>query len=74
MTDALEAAAAAHRAALAAQETMREQAQERDEAVRAAIAAGHSTKEIAGALGVIQRRVQAMATTAANNTTTGGKK
>lgn len=55
-----EAAAAAHRAALAAQEGMRAAARERDDAVRAARAGGVSAAELAAALGVNRHRIHAM--------------
>ena len=58
---ALDAALKAHRTALASQQNMIEAATRRDDAVRAAIQAGNSTKDIAAHIGVTQRRVQAMA-------------
>ena len=57
---ALEAAVAAHRAALAAQAEMRRAAHERDVAVQAARAAGVPAAELAAALGVNRHRVHAM--------------
>ena len=60
MTDPLDAAVAAHRAALAAQEGMRTAAHERDEAVKAARAAGIPAAELAAALGVNRHRIHAM--------------
>jgi len=60
MTDELDAAVAAHAAALAAQVEMRRAARERDAAVQAARAAGVSAADIATALGVNRHRVHAM--------------
>lgn len=59
-TDPLTAAQEAHSAALAAQEAMRHAAHERDEAVKAARAAGVSAAELAEALGVNRHRIHAM--------------
>jgi len=60
MTDPLEAAAAAHKAALAAQVEMRRAARERDAAVQAARAAGVPAADLATALGVNRHRIHAM--------------
>lgn len=60
LTDPLEAARAAHRAALAAQVEMRRAARARDAAVQAARAAGIPAADIAEALGVNRHRVHAM--------------
>ena len=60
MTDPLDAAVAAHRSALAAQEGMRAAAHERDEAVKAARASGVSAAELATALGVNRQRIHSM--------------
>lgn len=60
MTDPITTAQEAHRAALAAQEAMRTAAHERDEAVKAARAAGVSAAELAQALGVNRHRIHAM--------------
>lgn len=59
-TDPLAAAQEAHRAALAAQEAMRRAAHERDQAVKAARAAGVPAAELATALGVNRHRIHAM--------------
>ena len=48
-------------AALDSQSAMRDAAAVRGRAIRAALDAGHSTREIAARIGVTQRRVQAMA-------------
>ena len=64
MIDALDAAVAAHKAALAAQEAMRTAARERDEAVLAARAAGIPAAALATALGVNRHRIHAMLKTA----------
>jgi len=58
--EAVEAAREAHRAALAAQENMREAAHRRDEAVRAARSAGIPAAELAAALGVNRHRIHAI--------------
>jgi len=60
MTNKLDAAWAAHRAALAAQQAMREASRERDKAVQAARAAGVPAAELAAALGVNRHRIHAM--------------
>jgi hypothetical protein len=60
VTDPLKVAAAAHKAALAAQEAMRAASHERDAAVQAARAAGVPAADIAAALGVNRHRVHAM--------------
>lgn len=60
MTDPLEVAKEAHRAALAAQQAMREASRERDRAVQAARAAGVPAAELAAALGVNRHRIHAM--------------
>ena len=60
MNDPLEAAWAAHRDALDAQKAMRDAARKRDEAVKAARAAGISAAELAAALGVNRHRIHAM--------------
>lgn len=60
MTDPVEAAREAHRAALAAQTAMREASRERDKAVQAARAAGVPAAELAAALGVNRHRIHAM--------------
>jgi DNA-binding transcriptional regulator LsrR (DeoR family) len=57
MEDELQQAARAHRAALAAQKALSEAAAARDEAVRAAVAAGWSQAEIARALHVDRARI-----------------
>jgi DNA-directed RNA polymerase specialized sigma24 family protein len=64
MTDPVENAQAAHRAALAAQQAMREASRERDKAVQAARAAGVPAAELATALGVNRHRIHAMLKTA----------
>jgi DNA-binding NarL/FixJ family response regulator len=61
--DPLAAALEAHLAALSSQNQMREAAVVRGQAIRDAITAGYTTKEIAAHLGVSQRRAQAMART-----------
>ena len=60
MTDPLTAAQDAHRAALAAQQAMREASRERDKAVQQARAAGIPATELAAALGVNRHRIHAM--------------
>lgn len=60
MTDPLEAAKAAHRAALAAQVEMRRAAHERDAAVQQARKAGVTAADLAAALGVNRHRIHAM--------------
>ena len=57
MIDELTEAARLHRAALAAQKALSEAAQARDEAVRAAVAAGWSQSEVARALHVDRARI-----------------
>ena len=57
MTDELAEAARLHRAALAAQKALSEAAVARDEAVRAAVAAGWSQSEVARALHVDRARI-----------------
>ena len=57
MTDELAEAARLHRAALAAQKALSEAAVARDEAVRAAVAAGWSQAEVARALHVDRARI-----------------
>lgn len=57
----LQKALEAHHAALNSQHEMRAAANLRDQAVRDAISAGYSTKDIAAHIGVTQRRVQVMA-------------
>lgn len=64
MSEAVEAARDAHRAALAAQKAMREASRERDKAVQAARAAGVPAAELASALGVNRHRIHAMLKTA----------
>jgi FixJ family two-component response regulator len=61
--DPLAEALEAHLAVLGTQNQMRDAAALRDRSIRAAIAAGYSTKDIAAHIGVTQRRVQAMAGT-----------
>ena len=60
MSDPIEAAREAHRAALAAQQTMREASRERDKAVQEARRAGVPAAELAAALGVNRHRIHAM--------------
>lgn len=60
MIDPVEAAREAHRAALAAQQAMREASRERDRAVQAARVAGVPAAELASALGVNRHRIHAM--------------
>lgn len=57
MTDPLEQAVREHRAALAAQQTMRAHAEARDTAVRAAVTAGTTQADIARALHVDRARI-----------------
>ena len=57
MIDELTEAARLHRAALAAQKALSEAAVARDEAVRAAVAAGWSQSEVARALHVDRARI-----------------
>lgn len=61
--DPLDEALEAHLAALNSQKAMREAAAIRGQAIRDAITAGYTTREIAAHLGVTQRRAQAMART-----------
>lgn len=58
--DPVEMAQETHRAALAAQKTMREASRERDRAVQVARAAGVPAAELAAALGVNRHRIHAM--------------
>lgn len=58
--EAVSAAREAHRAALAAQATMREASHARDAAVQAARRAGVPAAELAEALGVNRHRIHAM--------------
>lgn len=57
---AVDAARKAHRAALAAQGTMREASRKRDAAVLAARQAGAPVAELAAALGVNRHRIHAI--------------
>lgn len=58
--DELESAVNAHRAAIAAQQAMRDAAHARDDAVRTAYATGTPVAELAAALGVNRYRIHAM--------------
>ncbi len=60
VTGPLDAAVAAHKAARAAQASMRAASRERDAAVHAARAAGVPAAELAAALGVNRHRIAAM--------------
>lgn len=60
MNDPLAAVVAAHQSALAAQKAMRDASVVRGEAIRAALAAGRTWREMAEALGVKTQRVIAM--------------
>lgn len=64
--EAVEVAREAHRAALTAQQAMREASRRRDKAVQAARAAGVPAAELASALGVNRHRIHAMLKAAHN--------
>lgn len=66
--ESVEAAMVAHRAALAAQQAMREASRERDKAVQAARAAGVPAAELAAALGVNRHRIHAILKAATKET------
>ena len=71
MSGLLDAAVAAHKAALEARAAMRQAARARDEAVQAARASGIPAAELSEALGVNRHRIHAMLKTEKNGSNRG---